>query len=656
VYRFPDEDAIVEENRTRLLLVEDNPGDARLIRELLRQAEPFPLQLTHVERLRDAIEHLARQETDAVLLDLVLPDAQGLDTVLQIFEVAPDIPVIVLTGVSDERVALEAMHAGAQDYLAKGDITGRLLVHSIRYAIERSRLERERWSLLHREQQARSMAEAAVRSRDEVLAIVAHDLRNPLSVINTTVALLRQGDLPPEQYPHKLEVVLRSTEQMDRLIQDLLDIARIEGGTLRVEPRPVAVETLLAEAVGLMEAQAIQAGLRLRVEREPGVPDARADPQRILQVFSNLVGNAIRFSPRGGEITMRARRFGDAVLFSVTDTGVGIPREDLPHLFDRTWQAEHARRGGTGRGLSISKGIVAAHRGRIWAASELGKGSTFFFSLPPAGEEAVGEDPVWPEIAGPTEEESADEIGRPLRVLLVDDHGTIRYGLAGILRRAPGIEVVGEAATGEEALREAERLRPDVVLMDLAMPGMGGIEATRQLTASMPDVRVLALSAEAEEDALMAVLRAGGSGFVCKTTAHEDILPALAAVARDEVFLYPSGNRLLLGDFLREQDPGPLASLSEQERKILLLAAEGFNSTEIGKKLFLSPKTIDSYRSRLMRQLGLHRRSDLVQLALRSGLLRPELPPPPPEPGSGRTSHGPAPPPAPVHHPPRRDG
>jgi two-component system, NarL family, response regulator NreC len=353
---------------------------------------------------------------------------------------------------------------------------------------------------------------------------------------------------------------------------------------------------------------------------------------------------------------VRARRFGDSVLFSVTDSGVGIPREDLPHLFDRAWQAEHARRGGTGRGLSISKGIVAAHRGRIWAASELGKGSTFFFTLPPPGGEAVGEDLVWPEIEGPTEEESADEIGRPLRVLLVDDHATIRHGLSGILRRTPGIEVVGEAETGEEALREAERLRPDVVLMDLAMPGMGGIEATRQITASMPDVRVLALTAETEEEALMSVLRAGGSGFVCKTSAHEDIFPALAAVARDEVFLYPSGNRLLLGDFLREQDPGPLASLSEQERNILLLAAEGFNSTDIGKQLFLSPKTIDSYRSRLMRQLGLRRRSDLVQLALRSGLLRPEPPSSPPEPGSGRTSHGPAPPPARRLPAPRRGG
>ena len=213
---------------------------------------------------------------------------------------------------------------------------------------------------------------------------------------------------------------------------------------------------------------------------------------------------------------------------------------------------------------------------------------------------------------------------RELRLLMVDDHAAIRHGLAALLSGSPGFEVVGEAASGEEAVARAELLRPDILVMDLGMRGMGGIEATRRITASLPDVRVLALSAMAEEEALMPVLRAGGSGFVRKTTAHEDLLNALETVARDEVFLYPSGNQLLLRDYIREHEERPLATLTEQERRILQLVAEGYNSSEIGRKMFLSPKTIDSYRSRLMRQLGLSRRSDLVKLALRSGLLRLE--------------------------------
>jgi signal transduction histidine kinase len=303
-------------DRIRLLLVEDNPGDARLIRELLRQAEPFPFDLAHVERLRDAIERLQRRETDAVLLDLYLPDSQGMETVVQLLDAAPEIPIVVLTGRSDERTVLDVVQAGAQDYLVKDEITGRLLAHSIRYAIERSRLERERWNLLHREQHARTVAESAVRSRDEVLAVVAHDLRNPLAAISTTLSLLRDGTIPPEQSAHHLDVVQRSAEQMDRLIQDLLDVARIEHGTLRIEPRPVPVHSLLANAAELLRAPATQAGLLLRTETEPDLPEVQADPPRIVQVLSNLVGNALRFSPRGGEVSVRARRFGDAVLFS----------------------------------------------------------------------------------------------------------------------------------------------------------------------------------------------------------------------------------------------------------------------------------------------------------------------------------------------------
>jgi DNA-binding NarL/FixJ family response regulator len=628
----------MEERRIRLLLVEDDPGDALLIRELLRQGAPFPFELTHAERLQDAVEHLAGEETDATLLDLSLPDGQGIDGVAQTLNAAPEVPLIVLTGMDDEETALQAIRAGAQDYLVKGEISGRHLAHSVRYAIERGRLERELRSLLAREKEARSAAESAVRSRDEVLGIVAHDLRDPLAAVETTVRLLLRGGIPPEQHPHQLQAVLHATRRMDRLIRDLLDAARIEGGTLHVEPQPTRVSALLAGTVEAAAARSGEAGLRFEHRDEPGIPPVLADGQRVQQVLGNLLDNALRFTPRGGTVTLGARRFGDAALLWVADSGTGIPAEDLPHLFDGAWQARHARRGGTGRGLAIARGIVEAHGGRIWAASEEGAGTTVYFTLPLDRAQTAGAGEGAPAgAAPPAESPSAAGTEGPLRVLLADDHGFLRRGLAELLRHEAGIDVVGEAATGEEALARTERLRPDVVLMDLAMPGMGGIEATRQITASMPEVRVLALTGDEEEKALMPVLRAGGSGFVRKTTAHEDLVQALATVARGEVFLYPSGTQLLLGEYLHERDleEGPLASLNEHERQVLRLASEGFSSGEIGKKLFLSPKTVDTYRSRLMRRLGLGSRAELVQFALRTGLLRAGRGRPAPEPGSG---------------------
>lgn len=157
------------------------------------------------------------------------------------------------------------------------------------------------------------------------------------------------------------------------------------------------------------------------------------------------------------------------------------------------------------------------------------------------------------------------------------------------------------------------------------MPGIGGIEATRQIVAAEPEVKVLALTGEQEADLLLPVLEAGGHGFVRKTTAHEDLLAALEAALRDEVFLYPSGNRLLLHEFharLGPPDDGPTGPLTEHERRVLALAAEGYTSAEIGRKLFLSPKTVDTYRSRVMRKLGLGSRPELVRFAVRAGLLR----------------------------------
>jgi DNA-binding NarL/FixJ family response regulator len=213
-----------------------------------------------------------------------------------------------------------------------------------------------------------------------------------------------------------------------------------------------------------------------------------------------------------------------------------------------------------------------------------------------------------------------------IRVLLVDDHPVLRSGLEALLDLEDGMRVVGQASTGEEGVEKARLLRPTVVVMDLAMPGMDGLEATREIVAQETGTRVLVLTSQAEDEFLLPVLEAGGSGFVRKTSADEDLIHAIRTVARNEVFLYPSATRLLLRQYRAIDQKGtddPLEKLSEREREVLGLTAEGFSSAEIGKKLFLSPKTVDTYRARLMQKLGLSHRSELVRLALQTGLLKP---------------------------------
>ncbi len=213
-----------------------------------------------------------------------------------------------------------------------------------------------------------------------------------------------------------------------------------------------------------------------------------------------------------------------------------------------------------------------------------------------------------------------------IRILLVDDHVVLRAGLKALLEDEPDFRVVGEASTGEEGIERAELLKPDVVVMDLSMPGMGGLEATRKIV-ELGASKVLVLTMHAEEDHLLAVLEAGGSGYVRKNSADTDLTTAIRTVARDEVFLYPNAAKLLLQGFRvkkEEKENDPLEKLTDRERQVMAMTAEGFSSSEIGAKLFISPKTVDTYRSRIMEKLQLNHRSELVRFALNTGLLKPE--------------------------------
>jgi PAS domain S-box-containing protein len=228
-------------------------------------------------------------------------------------------------------------------------------------------------------------AQQATRARDDVLAVVAHDLRNPLNTVTMAVSLMLETT-PPEriQERRQAEIVRRAADRMNRMIQDLLDVKRMESGRLTIDPRAEDPAVLINDTVDMLRPLAIGSTIRMETNIEENLPPVIADAARIQQVLSNLVGNAVKFTPRAGRISVCAEGMDGEVKFSVIDTGPGIPAEQLPHIFGRFWQAKTSDRRGIGLGLAIAKGIVEAHNGRIWVESHVGLGSTFYFTLPTA--------------------------------------------------------------------------------------------------------------------------------------------------------------------------------------------------------------------------------------------------------------------------------
>jgi signal transduction histidine kinase len=232
-----------------------------------------------------------------------------------------------------------------------------------------------------KEQDARDVARKAVAARDDLMGMVAHDLRNPLFAVTIqakSLQRLAQSDVLREQS----ESIVTLTTRMERLIKSMLDIASLEAGRFVVSPTPCAVDALMSESLTMFELLATGRRIRLVHEIKPAGIVIHADRERVLQLLSNLIGNALKFAPEGSAVTIEIERQQQMVRFAVRDTGQGIRAEDLRHIFDRFWKPQGAKTKGTGLGLFIAKGIVEAHGGQIWVESEPGCGTVFYFTLP----------------------------------------------------------------------------------------------------------------------------------------------------------------------------------------------------------------------------------------------------------------------------------
>ena len=212
-----------------------------------------------------------------------------------------------------------------------------------------------------------------------------------------------------------------------------------------------------------------------------------------------------------------------------------------------------------------------------------------------------------------------------IKVLLADDHAIVREGVKMILAREPDFEVVGEAQDGRQALELVERMKPNVVVMDISMPGMGGIEATQQVKEGHPGVNVIALTMHEDESYVFKLLRAGASGYVLKRAAAHDLVQAVRAAAKGEAFLYPSVARKVVEDYLKRVEAGEererYDGLTEREKEILTHIAEGLSNQQIAQKLYISIKTVQTHRAHILEKLGLHDRTELVRYAIRKGLI-----------------------------------
>lgn len=385
----------VYSDRPPVLLVEDNDGDADLITELLSEA-PADSQrrVIRVVRLADAVAMLRDLHVEAVLLDLRLPDGSGVECIEALRRKAEDVPIVVLTGLEDDQIAISCVAAGAQDYLSKQDVQARTLTRAIDYAVVRAHEAEAR--MRAQQLQARS-AELelenqrileANRLKSQFLANMSHELRTPLNAIIGFAELMHARQIQPDSpnFYTYIGHILAGAKHLLQLISDILDLASIEAGRMDLHPEDVDPHVLAREVVDVVAGSFHDKKIDVDVQLDAGLHSVWTDPRRFRQLLYNYLSNAWKFTPDGGRVALRVQAANrDRFVVEVEDSGAGIGEHDLARLFtDFTQLQSHAgkRYAGTGLGLSLTKRIVEAQGGSVGVRSTVGKGSVFYAELP----------------------------------------------------------------------------------------------------------------------------------------------------------------------------------------------------------------------------------------------------------------------------------
>ena len=374
------------EDRLKVLLIEDNPGDARLIREMLIAMKGRAFDVECADRLSIGLDHLAEGGIDVILLDLSLPDSQGLDTFVRAQAQASGVPIVVLTGLDDETLAVRAVQEGAQDYLVKGHVDGYSLTRAIRYAIERKRAEEALKEYSERleemvEQRTKELRDAQEQLiRAERLAVIGrlgaslgHELRNPLSIIKNCAYYLNMKLRDPDERAKKhIKIMEMEIARSNKIINNLLSFAQDEKPALR----KTQINTMVQDA---LSRSPVPESVAVVTELGEALPPLRADPGQIEQVFMNMISNAVQAVSDEGRLEFATRAEGEFIVTELKDNGCGIPEENLEKIFEPLFST---RAEGIGLGLAVSKQLIQAHKGAIEVESQVGKGTTFRVRLP----------------------------------------------------------------------------------------------------------------------------------------------------------------------------------------------------------------------------------------------------------------------------------
>ncbi len=359
--------------KIRVLVVDDDDVDCMTAKRALANSPlPVKFDVETVSTMAKGVDKLKKGRFDVALFDLGLPDSTGLDTVKGAISAAGEIPVVVLTGLADDQTGISAIDLGATDYLVKGPAIESILGRTLLYALERKKVEHK--------------LKEALAAKADLVNMVSHDLRIPLTAIKEGIDIVGSGEAGPvnEEQREFLTLAIRNVERLTRLITDFLDFEKIDADKQQFNIQANSINELVMDVYKTMGPVAKQKGLDLRIELEEGLPKTDFDYDGITRVVTNLVSNALKFTA-SGSIVIRTRKDENGIKVAISDTGCGIGKNDLESLFKKYGQIKSAKVKdieGTGLGLAISKLIIEHHKGKIWAESEQGKGTTFYFYLP----------------------------------------------------------------------------------------------------------------------------------------------------------------------------------------------------------------------------------------------------------------------------------
>lgn len=376
----------------KILLIEDSLAEARLLQEVLKQSQLKQFSLVHVKRLREGLATLACEHFDAILLDLTLPDSQGLASLAPLTSVAPRLPIVVLTNMNDDALAIEAVRQGAQDYLVKRQVNGEVLARALYYAIERKQMSealREVNAALEIRVQERTAeldkAKQLNQLKSEFVSMLSHDFRNPLNTILLSAGSLQLNEdkLTQEKKLTHFQLIRSAIKDMAHLLDEVILIGQAESGKLQCQPTPLNLELFCRQLVEELQLAIGEKCLTLAFASLGQLRNSLWDESLLRHILGNLLVNAIKYSPDGSTVRFELIGQEQTVIFRIQDWGIGIPPEDQERLFQPFTRASNVGRiPGTGLGLAIVRRCVEAHGGQIAVMSEVGVGTTFSVTLP----------------------------------------------------------------------------------------------------------------------------------------------------------------------------------------------------------------------------------------------------------------------------------